>query len=1072
MGNPGLWELDLPNWTRNSQLLGSSSMHRFQPLIPAVVLVLSSVIGPAADAGAIAEAERLLPAGLIVHLGCGDGKRTVALRSHEGVLVHGLDTDPANIRRARDHIEALGVAHAVTVDTFDGTALPYVDSVVNLLVADTLGAVADDEVMRVLAPGGAVVVGGARRVKPRPDTIDEWTHYLHAADNNAVATDALVGPPRRVRWKAGPTFTRHHDLLAGFSALVSTGGRIFYIIDEAPTSLMSFPPRWRLVARDAFNGILLWKRRIPNWANHLRPFRSGPPQLPRRLVAAGGNVYVTLALNAPVSRLSTVTGKTHATYAETAGADEIMLADGILVVATIDAKAWQEAKAAGRRGVPPAAAARSIVAVDAGSGRLLWRLSGEATAGLQRCTLAVGGDRVVFQAGREVRCVDLRSGESLWRREIERGGDKPATGKGRADVAARKRRRRGGYTAAYYAPTLVIASERDRAHSVVLSADRGRLVALDAQNGAPLWNAGCTPDFHAPADLFVADALVWSGLFGTEGRNLRTGAVERRLDIQGLLTPGHHPRCYRNKATDRFIISNKRGLEFFDLTDKRHARHNWVRGVCQYGVMPCNGLVYVPPNPCCCFPGAQLHGFYALASGEAEAAARPAPDGNRLVKGKAYGFKGEAQERSGDWPTFRGDGARRGAAAKPVQLPLATRWEAKIGGRLSQAVVAGGTLLVASREAGSVTALEAASGRERWTYRVNGRVDSPPTIHRGLALFGATDGWVHCLRVADGELAWRFRAVPDARLTVVDERLESVWPLHGSVLVHDGVAYAAAGRSCYLDGGIRLCGLDPATGRKLSEARVAVDHAKDESAVFIMAGAHPDVLVTDGKYVYLQQLRFNRQLVRKDGYGRHLLCHSGLTDDTWFYRTFWRLGHGDAYDFPNSYIKHDLRVPFGQLLVFNDRMICGVQTHFSPKIVPTAAVSGSSGCLLFGDANSPLTPDKPSQPDRDYPEKTRRPLSPGKHKWTAKLPFQARAMVLTGERLLVAGWPDTVEGGDLYGAIDGRAGGELWIFAATTGEKLGVRKLPCPPVFDGLIAANGQLYLSTRDGRVLCFGAR
>ena len=41
-----------------------------------------------------------------------------------------------------------------------------------------------------------------------------------------------------------------------------------------------------------------------------------------------------------------------------------------------------------------------------------------------------------------------------------------------------------------------------------------------------------------------------------------------------------------------------------------------------------------------------------------------------------------------------------------------------------------------------------------------GRIDTPPTIADGLCLFGSHDGWVYCLRAADGRLAWRFRAAP------------------------------------------------------------------------------------------------------------------------------------------------------------------------------------------------------------------------------------------------------------------------------------------------------------------------
>ena len=40
--------------------------------------------------------------------------------------------------------------------------------------------------------------------KPWPDSMDEWTHPRHSAAGNAVTRDTVVGPPRRVRWLAGP----------------------------------------------------------------------------------------------------------------------------------------------------------------------------------------------------------------------------------------------------------------------------------------------------------------------------------------------------------------------------------------------------------------------------------------------------------------------------------------------------------------------------------------------------------------------------------------------------------------------------------------------------------------------------------------------------------------------------------------------------------------------------------------------------------------------------------------------------------------------------------------------------
>jgi hypothetical protein len=38
------------------------------------------------------------------------------------------------------------------------------------------------------------------------------------------------------------------------------------------------------------------------------------------------------------------------------------------------------------------------------------------------------------------------------------------------------------------------------------------------------------------------------------------------------------------------------------------------------------------------------------------------------------------------------------------------------------------------------------------------------------------------------------------------------------------------------------------------------------------------------------------------------------------------------------------------------------------------------------------------------------------------------------------------------------------------GQTLAEHTLEAPPVFDGLIAAAGRLFMSTTDGRILCLG--
>ena len=46
-------------------------------------------------------------------------------------------------------------------------------------------------------------------------------------------------------------------------------------------------------------------------------------------------------------------------------------------------------------------------------------------------------------------------------------------------------------------------------------------------------------------------------------------------------------------------------------------------------------------------------------------------------------------------------------------------------------------MLVASIDEHRVVALNAASGEPLWTFTAGGRVSTPPTLHRGLALFGS-----------------------------------------------------------------------------------------------------------------------------------------------------------------------------------------------------------------------------------------------------------------------------------------------------------------------------------------------
>lgn len=1054
---------------------------------------------PAAAARAILK-ESGIRGGLIVHLGCGDGHLTAALRAGEGYLVHGLDRDDDDVAAARRHVRSLGLYGPVAVERLDGARLPHADNLVNLLVVEDSDAVPADERMRVLAPEGVAMVreSGAWRktIKPRPATLGRWTHYLHGPDNNAVTDDDAFGPPRHLQWVAAPRWARSHEHLSSFSAMVTCGRRVFTIVDEGPAALVALEPDWQLLARDAFSGVLLWKRPIGRWEGHLRDFRSGPTELPRRLVASADRLFVTLRYGGPLTALDPATGETLVEYPHTDGALEVLHDNGALLVVTGTMEAEPEPGSVRRFGPVHPPRNRRLVALDAGTGAVRWERADDDTSELMPVTLAVAGGRVVFQNPRAIVCLDAATGRPHWRAERPISVNRPA----------------------WSTPTLVMAGD------VILSADRqasppagesaiglvdwtigaqggeapeGEMIAFSAATGERLWSAPCRESYNAPVDVLVIDGLVWSGFLVkakepgiTVARDIRTGEVARRRspDQDYVRIGMSHHRCYRNKATGRFLVLGRSGVELVDIESGDVTADHWVRGACQYGVMPANGLLYAPPHSCACFIETKLNGFNALASGpEAAGDGTAQPPASRLQRGPAYDEPiAVAPAQPGDWPTYRRDAARTGATDEGVRAALVRRWSTDLGGRLSPVVVADGKLWVAQIDAHTLHALDADTGRPAWAYTAGGRINSPPTVWQGRVLFGSADGWIYCLRSDDGRLVWRFRAAPDERRIVAYDQLESAWPLHGNVLVQDGVIFAAAGRSSFLDGGILLVRLDASTGGWLSETRLdqrEPDTGRTPQDIvqgFDMPGYLPDVLSADGDSVFMRHSRFDASGQPVDERAPHLFSPAGFLDDSWWHRTYWFFGTKMFAGWGN-WPRAGEQLPSGRLLVHDGETVFGYgrtvyARHGSHVGLPQA----------FLDEVWPLTERRPSHYrlfaaplDRSAAAAQQEPRKkPAKgaeaepqrapDRWSIETPMMVRAMVRAGSMLFLAGPPEPFATNDPVAAWKGRRGGMLHAVSTAEGHSIAEYSLPSPPVFDGMAAAGGRLYLATLDGRVTC----
>lgn len=1060
----------------------------------APVLMVGAVAGQAAAASADAEAlaQSILSAtgvkgGLVVHLGCGDGRLTAALRGNDRYLVHGLDTDVERVRQARQYLQSLGVYGQVSVDHFAGRELPYVRDLVNLLVASDLGDVTMDEVRRVLAPNGVAYVrqGGTwqRTMEPRPAETDEWSHFLHDASGNAVANDKQVGPPKGLRWVSGPRWCRSHEFPSSVNAVVSAGGRLFTIFDEGPTGVYrKLPQRCMLIARDAASGVLLWKVPMQQWQPE---FGTGTGNrwnihhtIPRRLVAEGDRVYVTLRfLDSPVSVLDAATGKVLAEALEgTRGADEMILSDGILLVKIAKKPLVGATARIGKDSLDGA-----LAAIDVRQGKRLWR---KEDARVLPYALSAQAGRVVYHNMTELICLDARTGDEVWRTASAIGS---TVGAG---------------------STLVISGGVVLFHGHGQAGDAGGkgrgglyLTAFSMEDGKVLWRQrgaqGLAGACTQPTDLFVASGIVWCG-GSLAGRDLRTGEVAKTLSIGRLISPGHHYRCFRSKATERFLIWPKRGAEFVDLQGEDHMRHDWLRAPCFTGLTPANGLLYVPSSPCFCYPGVLVSGFLAMSAEPADDL-KPATEAN-LQRGSAFGKVSEEGKASADaWPMYRHDVRRSGCTKTPMPAELGKHWEVDLACEGSQAVIVGDRLWVAEKDAHRVRCLSAASGKDLWDFTAGGRVDSSVTVYEGLVLFGCRDGSVYCLRATDGALVWRFRAAPDRRLTSFGQ-IESVWPVQGSVLVQNGVVYFAAGRSSFLDGGILAYGLDVATGKVLYRHHLEgpwPDIRKDAGLPFAMEGALPDLFVSDGKDLYMRRIKFDAGLNRLEAKwesplgeldmgANHLVATGGFLDDTGFDRLYWMYSRR----WPGFYFAQHAPKS-GQLVVFDDSTTYAVKyfyrrVQWSPIFYPA-----EQGYLLFADDNDnePILEERGKEtqairwlPDEAYSDKHRRGgrgvekgtgyVRQQPPKWQKMIPLRVRAMVLAGHRLFAAGTPDVVDPKDPLAAFEGRKGARLQVFSTSDGALIEEHPLASPPVFDGLSAANGRLYLSTTGARIVCFAAR
>jgi hypothetical protein len=371
---------------------------------------------------------------------------------------------------------------------------------------------------------------------------------------------------------------------------------------------------------------------------------------------------------------------------------------------------------------------------------------------------------------------------------------------------------------------------------------------------------------------------------------------------------------------------------------------------------------------------------------------------------------------------------------------------------------------------------------------------------------GLADGFVYCLRADDGQLIWRFQAAPADRRILVYEQIESLWPVHGSVLVQDQVASFVAGRSAFVDGGMVLYRVDSATGQLLSKTPldsqnpITGENIQDTVKWLNMAVGRPDILSSDGDRLYMRSQAFDlngqrlalgpeianeQEGTRQGGETTHLFCPTGFLDDTWFHRTYWLFGQTWSSGWCGYHVAGKY-APAGKIMAVGKERVYafGRQPQYYRWTVPMEFRLFAAD--KYWPPASDVAGDLSSQAAKQRRRSARTPTpvtNKANYGWSTEVPILVRAILLADETLFIAGPHDLLNEDELgpapltinedqirrqEDALEGKSGALLWAMSVADGSGRAQYALGSPPVLDGMAAAGGRLYVATTSGELVC----
>jgi len=645
------------------------------------------------------------------------------LASNSELIFYFQSAEEDEVRAVRELADAAGLLGSrVFVDSGSTKEIHITENLADIVIATK--DYEKSEVLRILNPSGKGFIAGAKIVKPHPKGIASWSHPLCGPDNNPVSQDATIRTPYQTQFVTTP---RYGSVL---QSTVSSGGRIFKAFGSYAMHKREELYLNTLVCFNAYNGIILWKRKLPEgFAVHRNTMVATPDTLYlgddlscKRIDARTGELKDEIIINNKNATMSlawkwlVMEGNT--LYALVGEKDK---ADKVLRKRTENngkgkVKGWEPGFY--NKHEDPWGHGQSIVAINPANKTVLWRYDEEQPID-GRATCMRNGQIYFLRLGSYIGCLDAKNGELLWRQERH---ETKASKLFEAFEAKKGKPGRIRWDTNIYS---LVTDEVLLFSGTILFND---LIAVSTKTGDLLWSF---PSRNA--QILVSDDVVYvfsnKGFKKAKKLDLTTGE-----EIETL--PFNKQGCSRVSASKDTIFGRTRsGFTFdYNLTTKKK-QFLPMRPQCNEGVHISDGYLYWWPWFCDC--GSKIFGVICITPTKTISSQSESNKEGLLYKNSEIGnWEAVAKTDFLDWPTLRKN--NQCTSQTQVEVPGKTK-------RL-------------------------------WEFNIHEDVipTAPITIGKTV-IFGASNG-----------------APRNKRINFYN-KLHSLWAISSGVIVEDGVVYFASG---------------------------------------------------------------------------------------------------------------------------------------------------------------------------------------------------------------------------------------------------------------------------------------